>query len=305
MIYTVTFNPALDYILKVDNYREGITNRSNKEYIYPGGKGINASIILSALGVKSRCLGFVAGFTGKKIEEILRDCGCNTDFITLDNGCSRINVKIQSTVESEINATGPEISEAALDNLMEKLGALKNGDTIFLAGSVPSTLPDDIYESILKELAGKGVRSVVDATGKLLLNVLKYKPFIIKPNTQELEEIFGVSLESDRDVEIQTQKLIEMGAQNVLVSMGADGALLKTGDGKVYRSIAPAGNLKNSVGAGDSMVAGFLAGYDLTKNYEKALKLSVAAGSATAYSDWLADRENIIKLLDNPSIFGL
>jgi len=302
MIYTVTFNPSLDYILKVDNFREGLTNRSNKEYIYPGGKGINVSIVLGTLGIENRCLGFVAGFTGEKIKELLRECGCSTDFIFLENGCSRINAKIQSTIESEINATGPEISELAIENLMEKLGVLKDGDTICLLGSVPRSIPNSIYESILKKLAGRGIRSVVDATGELLLGVLKYKPFLIKPNTQELAEIFDASLNSDKDVEIYAQKLIEMGAQNCLVSMGADGALLKTGNGKVYRSSAPAGVSQNSVGAGDSMVAGFLAGYDLTKNYEQALKLSVAAGSATAFAEWLANKDDIIKLLDNITI---
>ena len=302
MIYTVTFNPSLDYILKVDNFREGLTNRSNKEYIYPGGKGINVSIVLGTLGIENRCLGFVAGFTGEKIKELLRECGCSTDFIFLENGCSRINVKIQSDIESEINAIGPEISESALDNLMEKLGALTDGDTICLLGSVPRSIPNSIYESILKKLAGRGIRSVVDATGELLLGVLKYKPFLIKPNTQELAEIFDASLNSDKDVEIYAQKLIEMGAQNCLVSMGVDGALLKTGNGKVYRSSAPAGVSQNSVGAGDSMVAGFLAGYDLTKNYEQALKLSVAAGSATAFAEWLANKDDIIKLLDNITI---
>ncbi|MDD4700295.1 MAG: 1-phosphofructokinase [Oscillospiraceae bacterium] len=305
MIYTVTFNPALDYVLKVDKFCEGITNRSNNEYIYPGGKGVNVSVVLSALGIESRCLGFVSGFTGEKIKELLHDCGCMTDFIDLNSGCSRINVKIQSTVESEINATGPEISAVALDSLIEKLRILKSGDTICLAGSVPKTVPSSIYESILKELSGKAVRSVVDASGELLLKVLKYKPFLIKPNIQELEEIFNASFESYSDVENYAQKLIQMGAQNVLVSMGADGAILTTSEGKIYRGIAPTGVLKNSVGAGDSMVAGFLAGYDLTKNYEQALKLSVASGSATAYADWLSSKEDIIELLDEPSIFGL
>lgn len=296
MIYTVTFNPAVDYVMHIDELRAGATNRSASEEIYFGGKGINVSAVLNELGIKSRALGFTAGFTGAAIEQGLRDMGIDSDFIRLEKGCSRINVKLKSGDETEINGQGPDIDSVSVDRLFEKLDKLTAGDTVVLAGSVPKTLPADIYERILGMLDGKGVRAAVDASGKLLLNVLKYRPFLIKPNRDELAELFGVDISGIDDVERYAEKLKEMGAVNVLVSMAGDGALLVDADGVTHRCGVFRGTVRNSVGAGDSMVAGFLAGCE-SGDYEYALKLGTAAGGAAAFSDGLPERALIDELM--------
>ena len=292
MIYTVTFNPAIDYVVRTGEMKVGVVNRTESEEIYFGGKGLNVSIILNELGIKSEALGFVAGFTGEAIENGMAKDGIKTDFVHLDNGFSRINVKIQSSFETEINGQGPEISEENIEELFKKLNKIQDGDTIVLAGSIPASLPSDIYERILEYLKNKKIRAIVDATGDLLMNVLKYKPFLIKPNNFELEEIFGVELKTAEDVSEYALKLKEMGAVNVLVSMAGDGAILADENGKIHACGVCSGTVKNSVGAGDSMVAGFIAGCE-KKSYEYALKLGTAAGGATAFSDGLAKGFNL------------
>ena len=297
MIYTVTFNPAIDYVVRTGEMKVGVVNRTESEEIYFGGKGLNVSIILNELGIKSEALGFVAGFTGEAIENGMAKDGIKTDFVHLDNGFSRINVKIQSSFETEINGQGPEISEENIEELFKKLNKIQDGDTIVLAGSIPASLPSDIYERILEYLKNKKIRAIVDATGDLLMNVLKYKPFLIKPNNFELEEIFGVELKTAEDVSEYALKLKEMGAVNVLVSMAGDGAILADENGKIHACGVCSGTVKNSVGAGDSMVAGFIAGCE-KKSYEYALKHGTAAGGATAFSDGLAKKDLIYSLLE-------
>lgn len=296
MVYTVTFNPAIDYVVHMGEMKLGATNRSEREEMYFGGKGINVSIVLRELDVESKALGFTAGFTGEAIEKGLADMGINADFVRLKKGNSRINVKIKSAEETELNGQGPDIDEGAINALFEKLDSLTDGDTLILAGSIPSSLPSDIYERILERISAKNIRVAVDATKDLLLNVLKYKPFLIKPNNHELGEMFGVELETDEDIEKYARKLHEMGAVNVLISMAGDGAMLIDEFGKMHRCGVCRGTVKNSVGAGDSMVAGFTAGV-LNADYEYALKLGTAAGGATAFSDGLATREKITELL--------
>lgn len=306
MIYTVTFNPSLDYVIQVDDLTLGNVNRTTKEAVFPGGKGVNVSVILSNLGIASTALGFVAGFTGEQLKKMLTEFGCDTDLIELKEGMTRINVKINSNEESEINGQGPDISEEAIGKLFEKLQTLKEGDILVLAGSIPNTLPANIYEIIMEKLQGRGIRVVVDATKDLLLNVLKYHPFLIKPNNHELEEMFGVSLKSDEEIIIYAKKLQEKGAGNVLVSMAGDGAVLITEEGNVHRGLPPKGKVVNSVGAGDSMVAGFLTGYLNTGNYEKAFQLGIATGSATAFLPWLATKKDVVNLLEEDrKNFGL
>lgn len=306
MIYTVTFNPSLDYVIQAEKLIPGKINRVVQEYIYPGGKGINVSVILSNLGHRSRALGFTAGFTGESLEKMLADYGCYTDFIRLDQGFTRINVKINAGEETEINGQGPEITQKALEELFEKLSELKEDDILVLAGSIPNTLPSDIYEKIMARLEHKKIHIAVDATKDLLLNVLKYHPFLIKPNNHELGEMFGVELHSEEEIIEYAKKLQEKGAENVLVSMAGDGAVLLTKDGDVYTGKPPKGKVLNSVGAGDSMVAGFLTGYLNTGDYEKAFRLGIAAGSASAFQYWLASRENVIELLvEDPKEYGL
>lgn len=300
MIYTVTFNPSLDYVIQIDNLTLGEINRTTYEAVYPGGKGNNVSVVLANLGMKSRALGFVAGFTGDALEKMLTDFGCTTDFIRLKEGMTRINVKINSNEESEINGQGPEITAEAIEELFQKLDQLQAGDVLVLAGSIPNTLPEDIYERIMERLEEREIRIVVDATKDLLRNVLKYHPFLIKPNNHELGELFGVTLTREEDIIAYARKLQEMGAVNVLISMAGDGALLLTEDGDVYRKTPPKGKVVNSVGAGDSMVAGFLTGYLNTNDYEKALQLGIAAGSASAFLFWLAEREDVVKFLQQP-----
>lgn len=296
MVYTVTFNPAIDYVVHTGTMKLGATNRSEKEEMYFGGKGINVSIVLRELGIDSKALGFTAGFTGEAIENGLSEMGIDADFVRLKNGNSRINVKIKSTEETELNGQGPDIDEAAINALFAKLDKLSDGDTLILAGSIPSSLPSDIYEKILERLSGRNIKTVVDATKDLLLNVLKYKPFLVKPNNHELGEMFGVELKTDEEIEKYARKLQEMGAVNVLISMAGDGAMLIDEYGKMHRCGVCKGTVKNSVGAGDSMVAGFTAG-SLKGDYEYALKLGTAAGGATAFSDGLAEKAKIDELL--------
>lgn len=297
MIYTVTFNPSLDYIVRLDSFTAGEINRTNYEQVLGGGKGINVSIVLSNLGHKSTALGFTAGFTGDEITRQLEGFGVKQDFIRLTKGFSRINVKVKADKETEINGQGPDITPEAQQKLFEQLDQLKENDTLVLAGSIPNTLPDDIYQRIMERLSKKNIRIVVDATKNLLMNVMPYRPFLIKPNNHELGEMFGVVLNTDEEIIAHAKKLQKKGARNVLISMAGDGAIMLTEDGDIYRSEAPKGKLVNSVGAGDSMVAGFIAGYTETRSYEKAFFMGVATGSASAFSENLATRAEAEALL--------
>lgn len=297
MIYTVTFNPSLDYIVRLDSFTAGEINRTNYEQVLGGGKGINVSIVLSNLGHKSTALGFIAGFTGDEITRQLEGFCVKQDFIRLTEGFSRINVKVKADKETEINGQGPDITPEAQQKLFEQLDQLKENDTLVLAGSIPNTLPDDIYQRIMERLSKKNIRIVVDATKNLLMNVMPYRPFLIKPNNHELGEMFGVVLKYDEEIIAHAKKLQEKGARNVLISMAGDGAIMLTEDGDIYRSEAPKGKLVNSVGAGDSMVAGFIAGYTETGSYENAFFMGVATGSASAFSENLATRAEAEALL--------
>lgn len=298
MIYTVTLNPALDYVMKVGNIRFDDINRSESEEIYYGGKGINVSVILTRLGVENKALGFVGGFTGKKLYEMLKNDGINCDFNILKNGYTRINVKIKAQTELDVNAQGPAISREDIALLLEKLDEIKQGDFLVLAGSIPNTLPDDIYERILSRLDGRGINFVVDATGDLLKNVLKYKPFLIKPNHHELGDLFGVETKTEQDIVFYAKKLQEMGARNVLVSRAKDGATLIDEQKNVTTFGNVEGELVNSVGCGDSMVGGFLAGWIEKGDYSYALKLGAACGNATAFSQELATANEIKAVFD-------
>lgn len=293
MVYTVTFNPSLDYIVTVNHFTLGKVNRSVNEIMFPGGKGINVSIVLKNLGMKSIILGFTAGFVGAEIQRRLAAMGCKEELIPIANGYSRINLKLRSDEESEINGMGPVIDETAIQTLYAKLDHLKKGDVLVLAGSIPVSLPTTIYSDILQRLEGRGILVAVDATNDLLRNVLSYRPFLIKPNNHELGELFGVTLTDKPDVIPYAKKLQEQGAQNVLVSMAGEGAVLVTETGAVYTSPAPQGKVVNSVGAGDSMVAGFLYGYLSSGDYKNAFQMGLAAGSASAFSEQLASREEI------------
>ncbi|MCC8192795.1 MAG: 1-phosphofructokinase [Ruminococcus sp.] len=297
MIYTVSFNPAWDYVMVVDDFTLGKTNRSSFESVMFGGKGINVSAVLKELDLTSTALGFIAGFTGDALEKEIQQKGIKTDFIKLSEGMTRINVKLKTGKETEINGRGPKIDEAAIKLLFEKLQALSSGDTLVLAGSIPAGMPDDIYENIMKDLMGKGITVVVDATKDLLLNVLKYKPFLIKPNVHELEEIFKVELKTDEEIIQKAKVLQDRGAENVLISMGGDGAILVDENASVHKIGVAEGKVINSVGAGDSMVAGFVAGYEKYHDYSQALKLGTAAGNATAFSEGLAKRDMIDAIL--------
>lgn len=298
MIYTVTLNPAVDYVMRLDEFSEGTLNRSAHEDIFIGGKGINVSLVLKELGFSSTALGFIAGFTGEAIENHLVKSGIKTDFVKLESGFSRINVKIKSGAETELNARGPEIGKNAMDNFLKKFDAVKDGDIVILAGSVPASLPTTIYETILKMLSGKNIKTVVDATNDLLLNSLKFKPFLIKPNKFELEEIFSENLKNDDDIIKCAKSLQTEGAQNVLVSLGKDGAILLDEYGNTHKARPAKGEVKNSVGAGDSMVAGFLTGYLKTSDFDYALSLGSAAGGATAFSSGLAKRDEILNVFE-------
>ena len=297
MIYTVTFNPSLDYIVTVDNFTTGRVNRTTTEFMYPGGKGINVSIVLKNFGYDNIALGFEAGFTGEEIIRRISDMGIIHDFIHVDNGLSRINVKIRSDNESEINGQGPAIEADHINKLYQRFDKLKNGDILVLAGSIPTVMPDSMYMDIMKYLKGRNIKIVVDATKDLLVNVLEYRPFLIKPNNHELGDIFGVEIRERDQVAPYAKKLQEMGARNVLVSMAGKGAVLLAEDGSVYESPAPKGKLINAVGAGDSMVAGFTAGYMQKGSYEHAFKMGVSTGSASAFSEQLATREEAEALL--------
>ncbi|WP_304067763.1 1-phosphofructokinase [Megamonas hypermegale] len=298
MIYTVTFNPAIDYIVRLDKFVAGATNRVNYEQVLGGGKGINVSIVLKNLGIDNTALGFMSGFTGREILRQLHSFGCQSDFIELPDGFSRINVKIKTAEqETEVNGQGPDIPQSAIDELFAKLDKLTAGDTLVLAGSIPQSLPDDIYEKIMARLENRNINIVVDATKKLLLNVLKYRPFLIKPNNHELAEMFNVTLSGHDDIIFYAKKLQDMGAKNVLVSMGKDGAILVDQNGSTVYSPVPKGKLVNSIGAGDSMVAGFLTGYYETGDFKHAFYMGVATGSASAFSENLATRPEVEALL--------
>lgn len=298
VIYTVTFNPSLDYIVSVKDFRPGMTNRTSSELMLAGGKGINVSIVLGNLGIKSTALGFIAGFTGDEIVRRLHNGGINSEFIKINDGISRINIKLKSIDGTEINGQGPHIDSSHIEQLMNRLRRLESGDVLVLAGSIPAGISDNIYKDIMDMLKDKGVQIVVDATSRLLTNVLEYNPFFIKPNQHELGDIFNVTLNTQEEVIPYALKLKKMGAVNVCVSMGGKGAILVADDGNVYKAKAPDGKLKNSVGAGDSLVAGFLSGWIEKKDYEYAFRKGVATGSASAFSERLATVGEVNMLID-------
>ena len=297
MIYTITFNPALDYISQVDNFEIGKINRTKNEKILPGGKGLNVSTVLKNLGIENTALGFIAGFTGDELKKEIEQIGIKTDFIKVTKGITRINVKISSDEETALNGNGPEITEENINELLEKIEKIKREDIVILAGNIPKCINNNIYEIICKILEQNEVTFIVDATKELLMNVLKYKPFLIKPNKEELEETFKKKIETKEDIVAHAKKLQLMGAQNVLISLGGDGAILVTTDDKVYFSKAPKGKVVNTVGAGDSMVAGFIAGYEKSGDFEHAFKMGIATGSASAFSMNLATAEEVANLL--------
>lgn len=296
MVYTVTFNPSIDYIVSVDDFKLGLTNRTSSELLLPGGKGLNVSMVLGNLGIGNTALGFAAGFTGEEIIRRIEQMGVQADFIRIENGISRINLKLKTIDGTEINGVGPQIDSDAVGKLTEKLEALKDGDTLVLAGSIPASMPDDIYSRIMEHLAGRNLNMVVDATRDLLVNVLGYHPFLIKPNHHELGEIFDVELRKRSEVVPYAKELQKMGAKNVLVSMAGEGAVLIAEDGNVYEAAAPKGTLVNGVGAGDSMVAGFICGWLERREYRYAFEMGVSAGSASAFSERVATKEEIIRL---------
>lgn len=301
MIYTVTFNPSLDYIVSVNDFQLGLTNRTDSELILPGGKGINVSTILMNLGIDSTAFGFAAGFTGEEIIREVEAMGIRSDFIKIDSGISRINLKLKNIDGTEINGSGPEISEEKIEELLRKLDILGEGDILVLAGSIPASMPADMYSTIMERLQHKNVTFIVDTTKDLLINVLKYKPFLIKPNNHELGELFDVKLTTREEVIPYGKKLQKQGARNVLISMAGEGAVLVAEDGSVYEAPAPKGTLVNAVGAGDSMVAGFTAGWIEKKDYRHAFYMGVSAGSASAFSEYLATKEEIMDLYEKVS----
>lgn len=302
MIYTITFNPAIDYVIGLENLKLGEVNRTTFEKVFFGGKGINVSCILNTLNIPNVALGFVAGFTGKAIEEGIQSLGIKTDFVHLKDGFSRINIKVKSAEETEINGQGANITEQELQELYSKLDNLKPNDFLILAGSVPKTLPSNVYENILKRLSNRGINFVVDATNQLLLNSLKYKPFLIKPNHIELAEMFNVELNSNEDIILYAKRLQEMGAVNVLVSMAENGSILVDENSIVHITQAPKGKVINSVGAGDSMLGGFLASYTINQSYDDALRLGTACGSATTFSEGLAEKYYIDEIYDKLNV---
>lgn len=298
MIYTVTFNPSLDYIVAVDDFSLGLTNRTSSELILPGGKGINVSTVLTNLEIENTALGFVAGFTGKEIVRKTAALGIKSDFIEIKDGISRINVKLKSIDGTEINGMGPDISSDKTEELMKKLERLDQGDILILAGSVPASMPADMYSQILERLKNKSVTFIVDAAGDLLLNVLKYHPFLVKPNHHELGDLFHVQIKTREEAVPYGRELQKMGARNVLVSMAGEGAVLAAEDGTIYDVPSPDGVLVNAVGAGDSMLAGFTAGWMQSRDYRHAFYMSVAAGSASAFSEYLATKDEITALYE-------
>lgn len=298
MICTLTLNPSLDYIVTVDDFKLGATNRTSSDFILPGGKGINVSIVLQNLGQKTEAIGFLAGFTGKALESMVQEAGIRASFIWVKEGDTRINVKLRAKEETEINGRGPNITESDLEKLYEKLSSLNKDDILVISGSIPSSIPQTLYADILKYMDGRVDKIVVDATNDLLMNVLKYHPFLIKPNIHELEEIFKKELPTGKDVEEAAREMQKLGARNVLVSMGGGGAFLLTESRELYIANACSGPTVNTVGAGDSLVAGFLTGLGETGDFGKALQMGVAAGSATAFSDWLGTKELTLSLLE-------
>lgn len=297
MIYTVTLNPSLDYIVSVTDLNLGTTNRTTNELLYPGGKGINVSIVLNNLGIESKILGFTAGFTGREIRRKIKEIGLSENFIDVNEGMSRINIKIRSNQETEVNGMGPKLTEENIKNLYEQLDALTEGDVLVLSGSIPSGLSSTLYQDIMKRYKDKRLLIAVDASKDLLTNVLPLNPFVIKPNKQELEEILDIKLNDTQDTVIYAKKLQETGARNVIVSMAGNGAVLVTEDGDTFYTKPPVGKAVNSVGAGDSMLAGFLYGYLTFKDYEKAFYYSVCTGSASAFSEGLATKDAVERLL--------
>ena len=295
------YDPSLDYIVSVNDFQLGLTNRTDSELILPGGKGINVSTILMNLGIDSTAFGFAAGFTGEEIIREVEAMGIRSDFIKIDSGISRINLKLKNIDGTEINGSGPEISEEKIEELLRKLDILGEGDILVLAGSIPASMPADMYSTIMERLQHKNVTFIVDATKDLLINVLKYKPFLIKPNNHELGELFDVKLTTREEVIPYGKKLQKQGARNVLISMAGEGAVLVAEDGSVYEAPAPKGTLVNAVGAGDSMVAGFTAGWIEKKDYRHAFYMGVSAGSASAFSEYLATKEEIMDLYEKVS----
>lgn len=297
MIYTVTFNPSIDYIVSMENFSLGKTNRTTEEKMFPGGKGINVSTVLTNLGISNVALGFIAGFTGEEIKRLSIKRGILCNFIKLSEGNNRINVKLKNFDGTEINGNGPVISNHELQKLLEQLRHLKNGDTLVLAGSIPASLPPRIYQMIMEDLKDKNINIVVDATKELLTNVLSYRPFLIKPNKHELEEIFDMKITSKEEAIRYARHLQRQGARNVMVSLSEAGAILVSEEGESFEADVPPGNLINAVGAGDSMIAGFLAGWENTHDYKHAFQMAVACGSASAYSEEFATKDEVKTLL--------
>ncbi len=297
MIYTVTFNPSIDYIVSMDDFSLGKTNRTKEEKMFPGGKGINVSTVLTNLGIPNIALGFIAGFTGDEIKRLTMKRGILCDFIKLPEGNNRINIKLKDFDGTEINGAGPEIPPTELENLLQQLYRLKDGDSLVLAGSIPSSMPAEIYQIIMEKLKDKQIDVVVDATKELLMNALFYRPFLIKPNKHELEEAFDITIKNKADAIRYARHLQRLGARNILVSLSGDGAIFVSEEGESFEANVPPGTLVNAVGAGDSMIAGFLAGWEETHNYKEAFLMAVASGSASAYSEELATKEEVIKLL--------
>ena len=299
MIYTLTSNPSIDYTVDVSGFKTGQVNRTDHEVMYPGGKGINVSIVLKNLGFDNTAILFLAGFTGKYIRERLEEMNITSDIIDVEEGLTRINIKLRSDEESEINGQGPVFKKEHIDLLYKKLDEVSDGDTLILSGSIPAALPATLYSDICEHMKGRDINIVVDATGDLLTNVLKYRPFLIKPNNHELGEIYGVELKKRQEVIPYAKKLQEEGAKNVLISMAGEGAVLVAEDGSVYESDAPSGKLVNSVGAGDSMVAGFVAGYLKERDYKEAFYMGICTGSASAFTEWLATKKQVDELKKN------
>ena len=297
MIYTVTFSPAIDYVVDLANFTIGDINRTQQEQVFPGGKGINVSLVLANLGKSSIATGFLGGFTGAFIKEELAKRNIKSGFIEVD-GLTRINVKIRAGKETAINGQGPHIKDEDINRLISQLEKLTKDDLLVISGTVPKSLPSNIYEMILERIKDNKVEVIVDATKDILLNTLKYHPLLVKPNNEELEEMFNVSISNDEELIKNASKLLSLGAKNVIVSLGGDGALL-VGEGlEPIKRSAPQGKVVNTVGAGDSLVAGFIAEYLDSKDIKKAFKQGIATGSASAFSETLATREEVEALLN-------